>query len=205
MWTHRGWRRGRGFRTCAECRAEGWCVPMFFSTSQSSQPGQTGSGSMNGAEASCYPVRPGAQGSPLSFSGTRSSGLSALPSWRLPTPEKVKPPTWLLDDVRSCHSAAEGGDPAQNHWFSKAELSAVLKRKMWPWDIISCSWEKSLRWGKLLAVTDRGITVRTTRAGGTWVHCCVDSNKAKGSWDSLEKNLCGSASGCGLHVPRSTD
>lgn len=68
------------FRTCAECREEGWCVPMFFSTSQSSQPAPTSSGSMNGAEASCYPVRPGAQGSPLSFSGTRSSELSALPS-----------------------------------------------------------------------------------------------------------------------------
>lgn len=44
----------------------------------SSQPAPTGSGSMNGAEASCYPVRPGAQRFPLSLSGTRSSGLSLL-------------------------------------------------------------------------------------------------------------------------------
>lgn len=54
----------------------------------------------------------------------RSSELSALPSWRLQTPEKVKPPTWLLDDVRRCHSAAEGGDPALEYWFSR--LSSLL-------------------------------------------------------------------------------
>ena len=164
---------------------------MVFSTSQSSQPAPTGSRSMNGAEASCYPVRPRAQISIIIYWYQVLRTVSALPSWRLQTPEKVKPPTWLLDDVRGCQSAAEGGDPAQNHWFSKVELSAVLKRKMWPWGISSCSWEKSLQWGKLLAVADKGITVRTTRADGIWVPCCVDdSNKAKGSWGSLEISVC---------------
>lgn len=40
-------------------------------------------------------------------------------------------------------------------------------------------------------VTDKGISVRITRADGTWVNGCVDdSNKAKGSWDSLEFSVC---------------
>lgn len=76
--TQRGWKRGCRFRTPAECREEGWCVPMIFSTCPNRQwVHEWSRGKLLPSETRSTKI------SIITFWYQVLRAVSALPSWRL--------------------------------------------------------------------------------------------------------------------------